>query len=103
MRIDCLRVSDTIYEWKKSPMDGAVIEEEIGNDIRKGDRARKLEAIRHGRDRFQDIIEAKESITGFMQRREDSWVWGYYAGHDLWRVVDGRHGAGKWVWIFSVR
>ena len=27
---------------------------------------------------------------------------GYCAGSVLWCVVDGRHGAGKWGWIFPL-
>ena len=51
-------------------MDGATIEEEIGDDIQKGARARKFEATRHGRACFQVILGIKESIKCFMQRGE---------------------------------
>ena len=54
----------------------------------------------HGRARFQAILGAKESIKCFMQRGESACVWGYCAGRVLWHVVDGRHGTGKWGWIF---
>ena len=49
-------------------MNGAAPEEEICDNIRKGDRVRKSEAIRHRRARFQAVIVAKESIKIFMQR-----------------------------------
>ena len=51
---------------EKCPVDGAALEEEIGDDIQKEDRARKFEAMIHGRARFQAIIGAKESIKCFM-------------------------------------
>ena len=55
--------------------------------------------IRHGSDLFQTIIGAKDIIKGLMQRGEG---WGYFGGSVLCCVVDGRHGAGKWRWFFSV-
>ena len=54
------------------PVDGAALEEEIGDNIWKGDRARKFEVMRHGRSFFQYIIGAKEIIKSFMQRGEDA-------------------------------
>ena len=75
-------------------------ENEIGDNIWKGARARNFEMMRHGRDRFQAILELKERIKGFVQRGEDEYVWGYYDGIFLWHVVDRWHGARKWVWIF---
>ena len=56
----------------------------------------------HGRDRFQDILGAKESIKGFMQRGYDACLWGYFDVSFLGRVVDRRNGASKWGYIFSV-
>ena len=53
---------------EKFPVNGAALEEEIGDDIWKGDRARKFEVLRHGRASFQAILGAKESIKVYMQR-----------------------------------
>ena len=77
-------------------MDEAALEEETGDNIRKGDWLRKFEAMRHGRTRFQAILGAKEIIKGFIQRGEESRVLGYCDGIVLWRVVDRWHGASKW-------
>ena len=44
----------------------AALEEEICDNIRKGDRARKFEVMRHGRAGLQAILGAEESIKGFM-------------------------------------
>ena len=81
-------------------MNGAAIEEEIGDDIWKGDQARKFEMMRHGRAFFQYIIGAKEIIKSFMQREGGACVWGYCDGSVLWCVVYRWHGASKWVWVF---
>ena len=85
---------------EKCPVDDAALKEEIGDNIRKGDQSRKFEAMRHGCTCFQDIIGAKESIKGFIQRGEESCVWGYCDGSVLWHVVDRWHSASKWGWIF---
>ena len=81
---------------EKLLVDGAALEEEICDDIRKGAQARNFEVMRHGRARFQDILRAKESIKVFMKRGDNACVWGYCAGRALWNVLNGRHGSGKW-------
>ena len=52
---------------KERPVDGDALEEEIGEYIWKGDRARNFEAMRYGRARFQAILGEKYSIKGFMR------------------------------------
>ena len=71
-RRDCLRGSGTICELGKKNMDGAALKEEIGDNIWKGDRAIKFEALRHGRALFQAILVAKENNRCFMQRAENA-------------------------------
>ena len=83
-------------------MDGAAREEKIGDDIWKGGLIEKFKAIRYGHVFFQDILEAKDIIKGFMQRGEYACVWGHCAGRVLWSLVDGQHDAGKWGWIFPL-
>ena len=77
-------------------VDGATFEEEIGDDIWKGARARKFKAMGHGCYRFQAVLGSKERVKYFMQRGEDACIWGYYDRSVLWRVVDRRYGARKW-------
>ena len=83
-------------------MDGAAFEEEIGDIIQKGGRARKFEAMGHGCACFQAVLGEKKIVKCFMQRGKDTCVWGYCGRIVLWRVVDRRYGARKWWWIFSV-
>ena len=40
-------------------VDGGAFEEEIGDDIQKGDWARKFEAMGHGCARFQAVLGTK--------------------------------------------
>ena len=51
-------------------MDGSALEEEVGDNIRKGGQAKHFEAMRYGRARSQAILGAKKSINFFMQRVE---------------------------------
>ena len=76
LRRDCLRGSDPYVIREECSVDGATFEEEIGNDIRKGDRARKFKAMEHECARFQAVLGAKESVKCFMQRGEDACVLG---------------------------
>ena len=55
---------------EKRPVDGAALEEEICDNIWKGDRARKFEAMRYGNAYFRAILREKYSIKGFINRGE---------------------------------
>ena len=74
----------------------AAFEEEIGDDIQKGARARKFKSMGHVCARFQAALVAKESVKFFMQQGEDVCVWGYCDGIVLWHMLDRQYGDRKW-------
>ena len=77
-------------------VDGAAFEEEIGDNIRKGGRVRKFEAMRHRCACFQAVLVEKYSVKLLVHQGDYAYVWGYCAGSVLWHVVDRRYGDRKW-------